>query len=336
MKIRNNLNQKSVKLHSSDFNIKKNKYYILAFLLFLSLVIISLFTGVYDIKNNKNGWEMFHITRISRTIALILTGISMSICGIVMQIISRNKLVVPTTTGTIEWAGLGLISTYLLIPSPTILQRTIGAIFFSFFGTIIFFFLIKRVKLQSSIVIPIVGIMFGAIISSISNFIGLMFNATQTLSVWFSGSFSTIESGRYELLWFVVVVTAIIYIYADRLTVASLGEDIAKNLGINYNQILLISTILISLTIGVVSAVIGNIPFLGLIVPNIISRFFGDNLKTNLPLVALLGASVLIACDILARIVIMPFEVPVSLILGTFGAVIFIILLLNKRGVRNE
>lgn len=328
--------KKNVLVHSSYFKIKIKKYYIFNALLFVLLVGASLFTGVYDIHNNVNGWQMFQITRISRTIALILTGISMALCGMVMQITARNKLVAPSTTGSIEWAGLGLILVYILIPSPSILIRTLGAILFSFIGTVLFFVLFKRIKFQNSKVIPIVGIMFGAIISAVSNFIALSFNASQILSVWFSGSFSSVETGRYELLWSVVIVTIIIYVYANRLTIASLGEAISQNLGVNYQRILMLSTILVSLTIGVVSSVIGNIPFLGIVIPNVVSRFCGDHLKTNLPIVALLGASTLMFCDILARIVIKPFEVPVSLILGIFGSIFLIFLLINKRGFKNE
>lgn len=324
---------KTEKSQSSYFNINKSKYILLINLIIvILLILLSLFTGAYDIKGKADGWEMFKITRVSRTLALVLTGASMSICGLVMQVISKNKMVEPSTTGTIEWAGLGLIFVYIFIPSPTIFQRTIGAIIFSFIGTLIFFLFLKRVRLKSSIIVPIVGTMLGAIISSISTFIGLKFNVSQILGIWFSGSFANIETGRYELLWFIVIITISIYLFADKLTVVGLGEDITTNLGLNYNQLIFFTTILISLAVGIVSSVIGNVPFLGLIVPNIVSRFNGDNIRDNLPHVCLLGISILLVCDIIARTIIMPFEVPVSLIMGTVGAFVFLVLLLNKRG----
>lgn len=314
--------------------INKIKYIKIFSVLLVILSITSLLTGSYDISTNKRGLEIFLISRVSRTLAIILTAVAMSVSGLVMQIITRNKMVEPTTTGTLEWAGLGLIFISVLLPSPTVFQRTISAIFFSFIGTIIFFFLIRRVKLKSSVIVPIIGIMYGAIVSSISTFIGLTLNMTQILGVWFSGSFSTIESGRYELLWIIILVTIAIYKFADKLTVAGLGEDISISLGINYDKIIVIATLLISMTIGIVASVIGYIPFLGLIVPNIVSKYFGDDLRTNLPIVALIGAIILLACDVLARIIIMPFEVPVSLIMGTLGAAIFIFLLLNRKVIK--
>lgn len=331
---KSNKDLKTEKNHSLGLKFNKTKYIKLFCILLVILIVSSLLTGAYDIQNKARGLEIFFISRVSRTLAIILTAISMSISGLVMQIITRNKMVEPTTTGTMEWAGLGLIFISVLLPSPTIFQRTISAIFFSFIGTIIFFFLIRKVRLKSSVIVPIIGIMFGAIVSSISTFIGLTLNMTQILGVWFAGSFSTIETGRYELLWLIVLIAIIIYKFADKLTVAGLGEDISKNLGIDYDRLIIITTLLISLTIGIVASVIGYIPFLGMIVPNIVSRYFGDDLRANLPVVALLGSIILLACDILARIIIMPFEVPVSLIMGTLGAVVFIYLLLNKRRIK--
>lgn len=310
------------------------KHFILAIIVVVGLGIISLFTGVYDILGQDDGVSMFFITRVPRTVSLMLTGAAMSMSGLVMQLITQNRLVESTTTGTIEWAGLGLIFVYLLFPAPTLVQRMTGAILFSFVGTMIFFMFLRRVKLRSSLIVPIIGMMLGGVISAISTFIGLVFQMTQNIEAWFVGSFASVQIGRYEYLWLIVMVTFFIFIYADRLTLAGLGEDIATSLGVNYNKIVLIGTGLISFAVGIVAAVIGNLPFLGLIVPNIVSMYRGDDLRSNLPWVCLLGMGTITLCDIISRTLIMPFEVPVSLILGTVGAVVFIVILLRQRRLR--
>lgn len=310
------------------------KHFILAIIVVVGLGIISLFTGVYDILGQDDGVSMFFITRVPRTVSLMLTGAAMSMSGLVMQLITQNRLVESTTTGTIEWAGLGLIFVYLLFPAPTLVQRMTGAILFSFVGTMIFFMFLRRVKLRSSLIVPIIGMMLGGVISAISTFIGLVFQMTQNIEAWFVGSFASVQIGRYEYLWLIVMVTFFIFIYADRLTLAGLGEDIATSLGVNYNKIVLIGTGLISLAVGIVAAVIGNLPFLGLIVPNIVSMYRGDDLRSNLPWVCVLGMGTITLCDIISRTLIMPFEVPVSLILGTVGAVVFIVILLRQRRLR--
>lgn len=307
------------------------KPFIFATFAVIVLALVSMFTGVYDVRGQADGMEMFFITRVPRTFSLMLTGAAMSMSGLVMQLVTQNRLVEPTTTGTIEWAGLGLIAVYLLFPAPTLVLRMTGAIVFSFLGTMTFFWFLRRVKLRSSLIVPIIGMMLGAVISAISTFVGLVFGMTQNIETWFVGSFASVQVGRYEYLWLIVGITIFIFIYADRLTLAGLGEDIATSLGVNYNRVIFLGTALISFAVGIVAAVIGNLPFLGLIVPNIVSMFRGDDLRSNLPWVCLSGMGTIIACDILARVIIMPFEVPVSLILGTMGSVVFIVILLRKR-----
>lgn len=320
--------------HLFNHNKIWTKPLILAVFVVLALGFVSLFTGVYDIQGQEDGWEMFFITRVPRTAALMLTGAAMSMSGLVTQLITQNRLVEPTTTGTIEWAGLGLLFVYLAFPAPSLVLRMAGAILFSFIGTMIFFFFLKRVKLRSSLIVPIIGMMLGAVISAVSTFIGLVFKMTQSIETWFVGSFAPVQIGRYEYLWLIVIVNVIIFFYADRLTLAGLGEDIATSLGVNYNKIVLLGTGLISAAVGIVAAVIGNLPFLGLIVPNIVSMYRGDDLRGNLPWVCVLGMGAITLCDIISRTIIMPFEVPVSLILGTVGAVIFIVILLKQRKLR--
>jgi len=310
------------------------KPFIIGVLVVLILGIISLFTGVYDIRGQEDGMRMFFITRVPRTIALMLTGAAMSMSGLVMQLITQNRLVEPTTTGTIEWAGLGLVFVYLLFPAPTLVQRMTGAIIFSFLGTMIFFLFLRRVRLRSSLIVPIIGMMLGAVISAVSTFVGLVFKMSQNIETWFVGSFAPVQIGRYEYLWLIVIVTFLIFIYADRFTLAGLGEDVTTSLGLNYNNIVLLGTGLIAFAVGIVAAVIGNLPFLGLIVPNIVSMYRGDDLRSNLPWVCVIGMGVLTACDIISRTIIKPFEVPVSMILGTLGSMVFIMVLLRQRRSR--
>jgi iron complex transport system permease protein len=286
---------------------------------------------VYDIFNGDFGLEMFAITRIPRTIALVLAGAAMAMCGLVMQLLTQNRFVEPTTTGTTEWAGLGLLLMLILVPNASLMTKMVAAIIASFVGTMIFFLFLRRVQLTSSLIVPIVGIMIGAVVGSVSTYLALVTNKLQNLGVWFAGSFTSVLRGQYEALWIVAFVAVAVFIAADRFTVAGLGEDIATNVGLNYNQVILLGTGLIAVATGVVTVVVGNLPFLGLIVPNVVSMIRGDDLRSNLPWVCLLGIAIVTVCDLIGRTIIMPFEVPVSLILGVVGAVVFIALLLRSR-----
>ena len=299
----------------------------LACLAVVALLIASMAVGQYDILGSVDGWEMFQITRVPRTIALVLAGAAMAMCGLIMQMLTQNRFVEPTTTGTTEWAGLGLLTSYVLFPNGTIMMRMVMAVVFAFVGTMVFFAFLRKVTLRSSLIVPIVGIMLGAVVSSVSTFFALKTDLLQSLGVWFAGSFTSVIVGQYEVLWIVLAVVIAVFFYADRLTAAGLGEDIATNIGLNYNRVVLVGTSLVAIAAGVVTVTVGNLPFLGLIVPNIVSMMRGDDLRSNLPWVCLLGITIVTVCDILGRTVIAPFEMPVSVILGVVGAVVFIALI---------
>ncbi len=295
-----------------------------------ALLILSLMVGEYSIVDNEDGWTMFFTTRVPRTIALVLAGAAMAMSGLVMQLLTQNRFVEPTTTGTTEWAGLGLLFSLILFPHASVLVKMIISVAFAFAGTMVFFAFLRRVALRSSLIVPIIGIMLGAVVSAVSSYVALRTDTLQQLGIWFMGSFTSVYEGQYEVLWVVLLVLVAVYSYADKLTVAGLGEDIATNIGLNYQRMILVGTGLIAVATGVVTVVVGALPFLGLIVPNMVSMLRGDDLRSNLPWVCLLGIATVTLCDILGRVIIAPFEMPVSVILGVVGAIVFVVLIVRS------
>ena len=218
----------------------------------------------------------------------------------------------------------------MFFPNGTIMTRMLLAVGFAFVGTMVFFAFLRKVTLRSSLIVPIVGIMLGAVVSAVSTYWALQADLLQSLGVWFAGSFTSVIAGQYEVLWIVLFVVIAVFFYADRLTVAGLGEDVATNVGLNYNRIVLVGTSLVAVAAGVVTVVVGNLPFLGLIVPNIVSMMRGDDLRSNLPWVCLTGIGVVTVCDLIGRTIIAPFEMPVSVILGVVGAAVFIAMIVRR------
>src|SRR5699024_7341719 len=125
---------------------------LLGTLVVAGLLVASLLVGQFDVFG-EGGWEMFTITRIPRTIALVLAGAAMAMSGLVMQLLTQNRFVEPTTTGTIEWAGLGLMVMLIVFPQAPMLARMGGAIVAAFIGTGIFFLFLRRVMLTSSLIV---------------------------------------------------------------------------------------------------------------------------------------------------------------------------------------
>ena len=207
----------------------------------------------------------------------------------------------------------------------------LSAFLFTFLASLIFLGIVRKIRYRNVVFVPLVGLMFGGIIGSISTFFAVRLNIVQDTNAWMMGDFSGILQGRYELIYLSLPAIVITYLYANKFTVIGMGEDFSRNLGLNYKAIMNIGLFCVSLTVSAVVITAGAIPFLGLIVPNVVSLLFGDNLKKTLPLVALSGAIFLLVCDIVGRVVIYPYEIPIGVTVSIIGAVIFLVLILRKR-----
>ncbi|HIH9990872.1 TPA: ABC transporter permease [Clostridium botulinum] len=313
----------------------KKRYLILALII---LSICSIFIGVKDISfidifnSDDVKLKVLLISRIPRLISIIVVGVSMSIAGLIMQQISRNKFVSSDTASTIDSAKLGVLVALMIFPSATLTEKMIVSFIFSLLGTFLFMKILKKIKVKNSIFIPLVGIMLGNIIDSITTFFAYKYDLIQSIASWLQGDFSLIIKGNYELIYFSLPLVVIAFIYANKFTVAGMGEDFSKNLGVNYNRIINIGLVIVALISSLVVITVGKIPFLGLIVPNIVTLYKGDNLKNSLCSTALLGAVFLLGCDILGRLVIYPYEISIGLVVGVIGSMVFLYLLFRRNG----
>lgn len=301
------------------------------------LSFISLFIGAIDIKvSDLLDWDsdktqIFLISRVPRLIAIILAGAGMSIAGLIMQSLSRNKFVSPTTAGTLDAAKLGIMISMLFFTNVTYTQQVMFSFAFALVGTMVFMQILDRIKFKDVIFVPLIGIMYGNILSSITTFFAYEADIIQNISSWLMGSFTLVISGRYELLYLSVPAVILAYLYANKFTVAGMGEEFAKNLGLSYKFVMNIGLILVAIISTTVVLTVGVIPFLGLIVPNIVSLYLGDNLRKTIPHTALLGVVFLLFCDIIGRVVVHPYEIPVNVTVAVIGSAIFLIMLFRGR-----
>ncbi|KAA0928177.1 MULTISPECIES: ABC transporter permease [Rhodococcus] len=300
------------------------------------LTVASLLVGGYDITvasmvDDPAARNMFLISRVPRTLALIFAAMAMSISGVIMQMITQNKFVEPTTAGTAQWAGLGVLATLIVLPDAPPMTKMLIATVFALVGTLLFVGVLRRLSVRTTLVVPLVGIMLGAVVGAVTTFLAGTFDLLQAMSAWRSGGFSGIVRGFYEPMWAVIVIAVLAYLLAHRFTVAGLGKELATNVGMRYEQIVLVGVAMVAVATGVTTVVVGFIPFLGLIVPNLVSMMLGDDVRKNLPWVALVGAGLLLACDLVGRTVVAPMEIPASVVLGVLGAVVFVVLIVRQR-----
>lgn len=262
--------------------------------------------------------------------AVVLTGIGMSISGLIMQQLSRNRFVSPTTAGTADFARLGVLVSLMLIPQASSFGKMVIVFAFAMFGAFLFLGILQRLRMKDAIFVPLIGLMLGSVVNAATTLIAYRFDLVQSVSTWLMGNFAMVTQGRYELLYLVIPLVVIAFLWADKFTIAGMGKDHAVNLGLNYDLVMYVGLSITAGITAVVVASVGRIPFLGLIIPNIITLRKGDHLRTAFVSTGLFGAVFLLAADIIGRIVIAPYEIPIGLTVGVTGSLIFLYLLLGR------
>lgn len=304
----------------------------------LVLAVISLFVGVSDVSpitllaGGADSTPVFLLfaSRIPRTVAVLLVGASLGIAGLIMQMLVRNKFVEPGTTGVTEFATFGMLLVMIFAPGMALLGKMSVAAVFGLIGTWVFLQIVKAVPVRQLVLVPLVGIMLGGVVAAVTAFFAYRLDLLQSLSTWAQGSFASIMQGRYEFLWIAGAMVVVAWFAADRFSVIGLGEEFATNLGLDYRKVVAIGMVIIAIITAAVLVTAGVIPFLGLVVPNVVSLIIGDNVRRAIPWVAGLGAVFVMACDLVARVVRFPYEMPLSVIVGVIGAALFLWLLLRK------
>ncbi|MGQ9367565.1 ABC transporter permease [Azospirillum sp. ST 5-10] len=302
------------------------------------LAVLSLFVGATDLPPSalfssgpdSDAMRVLLVSRIPRTVAVVLSGVAMGVSGMIMQTLVRNRFVEPSTAGTVESASLGILVVTLLAPGAAPIAKMAVAALFALSGTGLFLLVLSRIPLRSALMVPLVGLMLSGVFESATTFFAYRYDLLQSLNAWTTGDFSGVLRGRYELLWIAFVLTAAAYLAADRFTVAGMGQAFTTNLGLNYRRVMAFGLTIVSMVTAVVVVTVGMIPFLGLIVPNLVSMTIGDNARRAVPWVAVTSAGFILVCDLIGRTVRHPYEIPVGTVVGVAGSALFLYLLLRK------
>lgn len=295
------------------------------------VLIISIIVSIFLDLDYSNMSSLILISRLPRVISIIISGVGLCIAGLIMQNITRNKFTSPTTAGTMDFAKFGLVISMILMPNQGMMIKASFSFIFALIGSWIFMYILRKLKVKNDIFVPLIGMIFGGIIASITSFITYALDMNQTVNAYFQGSFSTVIKGRYELLYICIPMIVLAFIYANKFTIAKMGQDFSKNLGLNYHGVVNLGLIVVSCISGLTLVMVGNIPFLGLIVPNIIVLIKGDNLKNILVDTCLFGATFILLCDIISRSIIRPYEISIGLTVGVIGSAIFLYLVLRRQ-----
>ena len=303
--------------------------------LLLVLSVLSLFVGVMDLKTMLPGgeemaWKVFLLSRVPRLLAVLCTGVGMSVSGLIMQQLCMNKFVSPSTGATIQSAQFGVLLSLIFFPAMGLWGRVLLAFSMSILGTWIFVWFVQKIQFKSTVLVPLIGIMFGNVLGGITSFLAYRFEVTQQLSSYFVGSFALIIKGSYELVWLAIPLVAVAFVFANYFNIVGMGKDFSQNLGVHYKPVLFFGLTIGAMITASVVTVVGQISYIGLIVPNMVALFKGDKIRGTLVDTGLLGALFVLVCDMVARSVIAPYELPIELIVGIIGSVLFIAMLMYK------
>lgn len=305
--------------------------------IFLALAaFFSLFLGVASISPldvfslDADQVQLLVISRLPRLCSILVTGSSLAIAGLIMQNITRNRFVSPTTAGTMEWCRFGVMVAIVCLPDAPTLLRIGGAFALSLCGTALFLGIIARIQTRSIILVPLAGMMLGSVVNAAATFFAYQYDIIQNMSSWLQGNFSLIIQGNYELLYLSLPFMALAYIYADRFTIAGMGRGMTTALGLNHARIMRIGLVIVAMICSITIVGVGNIPFLGLVVPNLVSIYRGDSVKNTLFDTAWLGAVLVLACDVIGRALLYPYEIPIGIVLSVVGSALFLALLFRR------
>lgn len=332
----------------------KNKatiiYFTVSLLLFAVVFLMALMVGRYSIGISdffnavfsddpafQTDRNVIVILRLPRTIVAGLTGIALSLSGLLYQEIFQNKLTSPDLLGVSNGAGVGAaLAIILALPSVfiSIFAFVIGV--FTVFATII---VAKFFKNGSSTILLLSGIIVGGLMSSVLSLIKhLAGNEVKLASItyWLMGSFANANMDTvYILLPIVAVTTVFLLSISWRINIVALGREEAQTKGINYTfyryLIIGIATLLTASTV----AFSGTISWVGLVIPHIVRLLVGRNTRKSIPLCITFGGIFMIIVDILSRTFTSE-EIPLSAVTGLFGTIIFVIILFTKRGDYRE
>lgn len=297
------------------------------------LCLVSLLVGAKQLSWTQlqsaphDTWLTLTASRLPRLTTLVLSGAGLAICGVILQQIVRNKFVEPATSGGLDAARLGILVALTLAPAAGTTGRMLFALAFCFAASLVFVAIVRRIRFRNTVLVPVIGLMYGGVLSAVAEFYAYRHNILQSMQGWLLGDFSRVVQGQYEIIYLILPIVALSFLYAQRFTVLGMGEGMASSLGLNYPATVALGLMLVAVTVSATVIAVGAIPFVGLVIPNLVALHYGDNLGRTLPLVALSGASLLLACDILGRLLIHPFEVPIGLTAGGVGGVLFLVLI---------
>jgi len=273
--------------------------------------------------------------RLPRVILAAFVGGTLALGGLVFQALLRNPLAEPYILGISGGSAIGAILAMLIglsyFPGVTIFSFSGSLMVLAFVTTLAGTTLGNTMLSRDSLLLG--GVMMNAFCAAVIMFLISMTRSFQVQHIlyWLMGDLATMQKGQLPILLLVLPCFVVIFILARPMNLLLLGRETAAAMGINVKNIVLLLLIITSLMVSIIVSLSGLIGFVGLVIPHIFRLLLGPDHRLLVPACLLGGASYLILCDLLARVLPSSGELPVGIITALIGAPLFIILLLRNR-----
>lgn len=315
-------------------------YILLAGILaFIGMFLISMLFGAAD-TSIKDLWQaisfgekndtalMLQEIRIPREVAAIFVGAALAVSGAIMQGLTRNPLADPGLLGLTAGANAALAIAIAFFPSTNYFTTMIACFIGAAVGTMLVFGIGAMNRGGFS---PLRIVLAGAAVSTflyaVADGIGLFFKISKDVSLWTSGGLIGTSWNQLQIIVpFIIIGIVVSLFFARQLTILSLSEEVATGLGQNITRIKTILFIVIIMLAGASVALVGNMAFIGLMVPHIVRAIVGTDYRTILPMSAIIGAIFMMLADTLGRTINAPYETPVVAIVALVGLPFFLII----------
>lgn len=266
--------------------------------------------------------------RLPRELAAMFVGAALAVSGAVMQGMTRNPLADPGLLGLSAGANAALAITIAFIPSANYFGIMIACFIGAAIGASMVFSIGAMKKGGfSPFRIVLAGSAVSAFLYAIAEGIGLYFKVSKNISMWTSGGMVGTSWGQLQVIIpFILLGILISMLLSRQLTILSLDEEVAVGLGQKTTQIKFILFIVVTLLAGASVALVGNIVFIGLMVPHIVRAIVGTDYRFIIPMSAIVGASFMLLADTLGRTIHAPYETPVAAIVALIGLPFFLII----------
>lgn len=289
--------------------------------------------AIFQFDPNITEHQIIHTLRFPRTVADIIVGCSLAVCGAIMQGTTRNPLADSGLIGISSGSTFAIALCMAFLPGRTYGETMLYSCLGAAITTGITYYIAsigKQGMTPQRLVLA--GMSISMLFGAFSTFIAIKYEIGQALDYWSAGGTASAKWGELAFIAPLFVVGLVCAIaLSPSITILSFGEDVASGLGIRANRIKLFSTLIVLILTGLSVIVVGPVGFVGLIVPHIMRHLVGTDYRYIIPASALYGAVFLLAADLLGRLINRPHETPLGIIFALVGVPYFLYLVRKQR-----